>query len=80
MHFTGTKSLPKIMLLLKHKHVKLAWRIPNYSNVSSKRNNIIKLTHYGETEKRAHDSKIDRAKENLKLSHIGPSYSQASGT
>ena len=29
--------------------------------------------------KRAHDSQIVRAKENLKLSHGGPSYSQASG-
>ena len=36
--------------------------------------------HYDETEKRAYDSQIARAKENLKLSHGGPSYSQASGT
>ena len=43
------------------------------------RNNIIKLSHYDESEKRAHDSQIDRAKENLKLSNGGPSYSQASG-
>ena len=28
----------------------------------------------------AHDSQIVRAKENLKLSQCGPSYSQASGT
>ena len=28
----------------------------------------------------AHDSKTVRAKENLNLSHGGPSYSQASGT
>ena len=35
---------------------------------------------YDEKEKRAHDSQIVRAKENLKLSHGGPSYSQASGT
>ena len=33
-----------------------------------------------ETEKRAHDSQIVRAKENLKLNHGGPSYSQISGT
>ena len=38
---------------------------------------IIKLTHYDETEKRAHDSQIVSAKENLKLGHGGPSYSQA---
>ena len=43
-------------------------------------NNLIKLTHFGETEKMSHDSQIFRAKENLKLSHSGPSYSQASGT
>ena len=36
--------------------------------------------HYDETEKMAHDSQIVRAEENLKLSHGGPSYSQASGT
>ena len=36
--------------------------------------------HYDETEKRAHDSQIVRAKENLKLSHGGPSYSQAPGS
>ena len=66
--------------VVEEKNVKLAWRIPNYCNVSSNRNNIIKLTHYDETEKRAHDSQIVRAKENLKLSHGRPSYSQSSGT
>ena len=34
------------------------------------------LMHYDETKKRAHNSYIV---ENLKLSHSGPSYSQASG-
>ena len=34
----------------------------------------IKLTQYDETKKRAHDSQIVRAKENLKLSHGGSSY------
>ena len=56
------------------------WGVPNYCNVSSWRNNLIKLTHYDETEKRAHDSQIVRAKENLKYSHSGPCYRQASGT
>ena len=60
--------------------LKFACRTPYYFNVSSKRNNIIKLTHYDETEKRAHDTHIIRANENIKLSHGGPSYSQASGT
>ena len=36
--------------------------------------------HYDETEKRTYDSQIVRAKENPKLSHGGPSYSQESGT
>ena len=35
---------------------------------------LIKLTHYDETKKRAHDSQIVRAKENLKVSHGGSSY------
>ena len=38
-------------------------------HVSSWRNTLIKLTHYDETKKRAHDSQIVRAKENHKLSH-----------
>ena len=33
---------------------------------------LIKLTHYDKTKKKAHDSQIVRAKENLKLSHGGP--------
>ena len=79
MNFTGTKSSPSYPLLLKHKNVKLAWRIANYYSASSKRQ-AIKSTHYDETEKRVHDSQIVRAKENLKLSHGWPSYSKASGT
>ena len=43
-------------------------------------NTLIKLTLHDETKKRAHDSQIVRAKENLKLSHGGSSYRQASGT
>ena len=37
-------------------------------------NTLIKLLHHDETKKRAHDSQIVRAKENLKLSHGGFSY------
>ena len=37
-------------------------------------NTLIKLLHHDETKKRAHDSQIVRAKENLKLSHVGSSY------
>ena len=55
-------------------------RILYYCNVSLWRNKLIKLTHYDEIEKMAQDSQIVRAKENLKLSHGGPSYSQTSGT
>ena len=45
-----------------HKNVTLALRIPNYCNVSSLRNNIIKLMHYDEIEKRALDSQIELKK------------------
>ena len=51
---------PKIMLLLRHKNLKLAWRLPNSYNVSSQRNNLIKLTPYDESKKMAHDSQIVR--------------------
>ena len=54
--------------------------LPNYCNVSSKINKLIKLTHYDDTKKMAHDSQIVRAKENLKLGHGGPSQRQASDT
>ena len=54
--------------------VKLTWRPSNYCNVSSQRNNLIKLTHYGETNKRV------QAKEIIKLSHVGSGQIQASGT
>ena len=37
---------------------------------------LIKLTHHDETKKRAHDSQIVRAKENLKLSHGGHSLAK----
>ena len=39
-----------------------------------------KLTHYGEIKKWAHDSRIVRAKENLKLSQGVPSQRQSSDT
>ena len=61
------------MLLLKQKkNVYLVCRLPSVYNASSQRNNQIKLTHYDETKKRAHDSELVKAKENLKLSHGGP--------
>ena len=41
---------------------------------------IYKLTRYGDTEKRAHDSQIGRTNENLKLSYGGPSQRLISGT
>ena len=42
-------------------------RLLNYCNVPSWRNNIIKLTYYDETKKRANDSQIVRARESLKF-------------
>ena len=41
--------------------------------------NQIKLTNY-DTKKRANDSQIVSAKENIQLSYSGPSQRQASGT
>ena len=52
---------------------------PNYCNVSSQGNNLINLTHYDVTKKRSYDSQTVQTKENLKLSHSGPSQRQASG-
>ena len=40
----------------------------------------IKSTRYDGTKRRAHDTQVVRAKENLKLSYGGPSQRQASGT
>ena len=51
-HFTGTKSSPKILPLLKHKNVKPAWRPPNPCNPILKRTNLIKSIHHDETKKR----------------------------
>ena len=45
-------------------------------NAYSKRNNLIKLTHYNGTERMAHNSQIIRAKENLKLSQDGTRQSK----
>ena len=73
MHFSGTKLLLTIAKLSVR-------RGQSYCNVSSQRNNLIKLTHYDETKKRSHDSQIVRAEVNLKLSYCGPSQRQASGT
>ena len=58
----------------------IAWMLPNYFDVSSQRNSVIKLTHYDDTKKRANDSQRVRAKENLKSSHGGPNQRQAPGT
>ena len=60
------RGLKGILLVPKQKHVKLAWRFPNYCNffVSSWRSNQIKLTYYDETKKRPHGSQIVRVTEN----------------
>ena len=48
MYSTAIKSSPKLLLLLKHKTSKLAWRLPNYCNVSTWRNNQFKPTEAGQ--------------------------------
>ena len=66
MHFYWYQIFALDSADVEAQNVKLTWRIPN---------NKIKLSHYhDETEKRAHDSQIVRAKEDLKLSHGWPSY------
>ena len=77
---TDHKSSPCHYVTGELKIVKLAWRLPKYCNVSSQRNNLIKLSHYDETKKRAHNSQKVRAKENSSLIHDGPSQRQALGT
>ena len=52
----------------------------NYCNESLWRNILINSAHYDETNKRAHDSQIVRAEENLKLSHGWFSYRLTAGT
>ena len=49
------------------------------SNALLQRNNLIKLPHYDETKKRAHDSQVVRGKENFKLTHGGSSQRHVSG-
>ena len=51
----------------------VAWRLPNFCNVASQRNNLKQIKHYDDTKKRAHDSHIVRAKK-MKVSHGGPSH------
>ena len=41
----------KFSVVIKAQNAKVAWRPPNYCNVSSQRNSLIKLTHFDETEK-----------------------------
>ena len=65
---------PRFCCCWSTRNVQLAWRPSNECNVSSWRNTLIKLTHHDETKKRAHDSQIVKAKENLKLSYGGSSY------
>ena len=77
MHFTGAKIFAIDTVVVNAQN---CWRFFSQCNASSQRNNLIKITHYDETMKRANDSQIVRANKNLKLSYGGPSQGQASGT
>ena len=44
------------------------------------RDNLIRLSQDDETKKKAHDKQVVLAKENLKLSYVGPNQRQTSGT
>ena len=67
MHFTGPKSSPCILLLLKHKkclaRIIIQCRFTDLLHVSSQGNNVIKLILCVETKKTGYDSKIVRTKE-----------------
>ena len=76
MHFTGTKSSPWILLLLKYKKCSACMEAIELMQCIIMENTLI----HDETKERDHDSQIVRAKENLKLSHGGSSYRLASGT
>ena len=70
MHFTGTK-----LFALDSAVVKVQEMFSSHGSLLSNAmyhhgETLIKLTHHHETKKRAHDSQIVRAKENLKLSRL----------
>ena len=83
MHFSGPKYFALDSAIVKtKKQVKLAWKFPNLFNISLQRSYQIKIhvVYYDKIKKMVHYPKIDRAKENLKLSHSGPYQRQASET
>ena len=61
-------------MLLKYKKYSARMEAIKLMQCIIMENTLIKLTLHDETEKRAHDSQLVRAKENLKLSHGGSSY------
>ena len=70
--------IPNLVLdsaVVKAQNVELTWRLPYYNNVSSQRNSLIQLTYYGESKEMTPNSQIVQTKENIKLSHGGPSQS-----
>ena len=67
-----------VVVVGTQKNVKLARRLPYLRIVSSPRNNLIKLTHTMMQQTKRLMAHC--ARENLKLSHGGPSQRQTSGT
>ena len=67
MHFTGANISPRSFV----KIIKMFGS--NRGFLTPQRNNLIKLTHYDDTKKRAHDTQIVDVKENLRCSHGGTS-------
>ena len=65
---------------MHHRLARMETSYVSLCNASSQRNDLIKLTHFNETKKRAQDSRIVRAKDTLKLSHGGPSQRHVSST
>ena len=74
MHFTVASISSYIMLLSKHeRYLNSHGGFHNFCNAYHR-----ETTKYDETKKRDHDLQMVRAKENIKVSHGGPSKRQAS--
>ena len=80
MHFTGTKPSPLVDSSAVQAQKMLSPHGGFLTIAMYHHKQYNQLTHYDETERRAHDSHIVRAKENLEFGHGGSIYSQASGT
>ena len=80
MLFTGDKYSPLNSVVVKTHRLFTSHGGHDLIVQCTDTGHLIKLTLCDITKKRAHDSQIFRAKENFKLSQVGPSQRPASGT